>query len=180
MLEKVIYHIHLEIANSPPTTPTQWKTRKRRKKIDDRVTTDTTPAPYLPDSDTPNTSAQYNGSTDSNSPHSLINQKFAPNSTTTLKNWKNKEIKLTINTHFSPPLPLMHPTMITSIPLNKMMAPRNPISPICWEIAINVMHSPPTLKPWLLILMPLTRMPLILLTIMLLIPQCCLWWLCLS
>ena len=39
-------------------------------------TINTTPVPNAPDSDTPDASAQYAGSTDSSSPYSLINRKF--------------------------------------------------------------------------------------------------------
>ena len=54
--------------------------------MDDNDTIDTTPAPDTPDADTPNAAAQYSGSTDSSSPYSLRNRKFAPYSTNTMKN----------------------------------------------------------------------------------------------
>ena len=49
-------------------------------------TIETTPAPDSTDSDTLNAAAQYAGSTDSNSPYSLRNCKFALYSTNTMKN----------------------------------------------------------------------------------------------
>ena len=48
----------------------------------------TSPAPDSIDADTPNAIAQYSGSTDSNSPYSLRNHKFAPYSTNTMKTKK--------------------------------------------------------------------------------------------
>ena len=87
----LIPHIHWEIANSPPTPPTPWKTRKEGKQIDDKVTINNTLYQNAPGTDTPNASAQYAGSADSNSPYSLGNCKFAAYSITTMKNQKKKE-----------------------------------------------------------------------------------------
>ena len=63
---------------------------------------DTTPEPDAPRADTPDTVAQDAGSNDSNSPYLLINRKFAPYSTNTMKTrkiWKIKiDNKVTIDT----------------------------------------------------------------------------------
>ena len=58
--------------------------KKKEEKIHDKVTIYThPPAPDAPDDDTPNVSAQYNGSVESYLPYLLINcnkyWKFAPN-----------------------------------------------------------------------------------------------------
>ena len=57
----------------------------------DKDTVDTTPAPKSPNADTPAAAAQYIFSTDSNSPYSWRNIKFAPYSTNTMKNPKKKK-----------------------------------------------------------------------------------------
>ena len=62
--------------------------------MDNKNTIDTNPSPYAPYADTPNASARDSGSTDSNSPYSLINRKFPPYSTDTMKNQKKKENKI--------------------------------------------------------------------------------------
>ena len=48
------------------------------KNIPDKDTINTTPDPKAPDAYSPNAASQYVGSTDSNSPYSLINRKFSP------------------------------------------------------------------------------------------------------
>ena len=55
------------------------------KNMADKYTINTTAPPDTPDLDNLNTSAQDEGSTDSNSLDSLINRKFAPYSTNTIK-----------------------------------------------------------------------------------------------
>ena len=67
--------------------------KKKEKKIDDKVKIETTPAPDVPGADISKTSAQDTRFTESNSPHSLINCKFTPYSTT-MKNQKKKESKI--------------------------------------------------------------------------------------
>ena len=47
---------YLRNFKSPPTPPTQQKTRKRGGNIDDKVIIDTNPAPYVPSADTSNVS----------------------------------------------------------------------------------------------------------------------------
>ena len=56
------------------------------KKMADKEKIDATPDPNAPDDHTPNTADQDDGSTDSNYPYLLINRKFAPYSTNTMKN----------------------------------------------------------------------------------------------
>ena len=68
--------------------------KNKEKKIDDKVTIDITISPDTPGADNCNASAQDAGSTDSNSPYSLRNRKFAPYSTNTMKNQKKKENKI--------------------------------------------------------------------------------------
>ena len=70
-----------------PCSPNTMKNQKNKEnKIDDKVAIDTNPAHNSHIADTPNASAQYYGSSDSNYPYSLINRKFSPYFTTTMKN----------------------------------------------------------------------------------------------
>ena len=57
----------------------------------DKDTINTTPYPDAPNSCNPEAAAQDSGSTDSTYPYALINPKFAPYSTNTMKHRKNKE-----------------------------------------------------------------------------------------
>ena len=87
----------------PYSTNTQKNQKKKENKIGDNNTIDITPAPDATGDDTPNASALDSGSTDSNNPYSLRNCKFAPYSTTTMKNQKNKENKIDDKDTFGPP-----------------------------------------------------------------------------
>ena len=71
---------------APYSTNTIKNQRKEENKIDDKVTIGTTPFPKATGTDTPNVFAQYDGSTDSYLPYSLINHKFASHSTNIMKN----------------------------------------------------------------------------------------------
>ena len=105
--------------------------KNKGKKIDDKVTIIATPVPDAPDADTPNASAQDDGSADSNTPYLLINRKFSPYSTTTIKKTENKENKFDEKDTFNtPPLPPMHPTMISPMFFPKMLSPKTLILPI--------------------------------------------------
>ena len=59
------------------------KNQKKKENIDDKDTFGTPPSPAAPGADTTNYSSQYDGSTDSYLPYSLINRnkycKIAPN-----------------------------------------------------------------------------------------------------
>ena len=112
------------------STNTMKNQKKKETKIDDKVTIDTPPVPDVTGADIPNASSQYAGPTESNSPYSFRNCKFAPHSTTTMKNQKKNEKKLMINTHLTPPLPPTHPTLIPPMLHPKMLALQTPISHI--------------------------------------------------
>ena len=60
----------------------------------DKDTVNTIPVLDLPDADTPNAGTQDSGSADSNSPYLLINHKFTPYSTNTMKNQKKRGNKI--------------------------------------------------------------------------------------
>ena len=64
---------------------TQIFSKGNIKNMDDKDTIDTTTDYNVPEANTFNSATQYSGSTDSNSPYSLINRKFAPYSTSTSK-----------------------------------------------------------------------------------------------
>ena len=71
---------------APYSTNTMKNQKKKENKIDDKVSNDTIPAPDTHGTYTPNVFAQDCGSSDYNFPYSLRNHKFAPYSTTTVKN----------------------------------------------------------------------------------------------
>ena len=90
----------------------------------DKDTIDTTPATNALETDTPEYSSQYAGSTDSNSPYSLRNHKFTPYSTKTTKNRKRRKGKLMIKLQLIPPLTPTHPALILPmLPPNIMDPP---------------------------------------------------------
>ena len=78
------------------------------KNMADKYTVDDAPYPKSPDApndDTSDSAAQDAGPTNSNSPNSLRNRKFAPYSTNTMKTRKRRERKLMIKLQSTPPLP---------------------------------------------------------------------------
>ena len=89
----------------PCSTNTTNNQKNKEKKIDNKVTIDTNPAPNAPGDDTPNISYQDDGSIDSNYPYSLRNRKFAPYSTNTIKNQKKEENKIDDKDTFENPWP---------------------------------------------------------------------------
>ena len=142
-----IYNIQWEIANSPPTPPKAWKTRKRRKTklmIKLQSTTPLLPThpslilPMLP----PNILAPLTPITHSNWEIANLPPTLPPPQKT-----RKRRKKLMIKTHLTPPpLPLMHPLLIPPMLPPKTLTPHNPISHIHWEIAINIAKSSPTPK----------------------------------
>ena len=91
-------------------------------------TINTTPDPGAPNADNPDTSAQDSGSGDSSSPYSLRNCKYAPYSTNTMKNQKNKEKKIYDTNTFETPLTSEKPMLILLMLLPKILSPQTHIS----------------------------------------------------
>ena len=138
-----IHHIHWEIANPPLLHQQHEKNKKKETKIDDKVTINTPYDPGTTGDDTPNNPYQDSGSTDSYLLYSLKKFKFAPYSTTTMKNQKNKERKFMIKLESTPPLLPTHPVLIPPTIPPKMLPPMTPIPHSQWEIK----DSPPTPSP---------------------------------
>ena len=108
----------------------------------DKDTIYTNPAPDAPITDTLHPATQYSGSTDSYSPYSLRNHKFAPHSTNTMKNQKKRENKIDDKvTNWHHPFPWCNRRWYPTMLMTKILTPMTPISHIHREIA----NSPPTL-----------------------------------
>ena len=110
--------------------------KKKKNKIDYKVTIVTPPAPEASDADTPKNYAQDDVSTKSCIPYSLKNFKLVPYSTNTMENQKIKKGKAMINLQSTPTLAPKHLCLIPPMLPPNMLAPLTPIPHIHWEIAI--------------------------------------------